>query len=400
MARQSNLTTKIVDSILNDYIRNGAVSVGGRLPTVVELQRIYGVSLGTITHSLGVLAERDIINKRQGSGCYVSDIAQAKPISASLVGFFQPGSMKSEIVIGCMRGVQNICARTGHHLILGSNGTHSYHSEKAEIQRMVDVGCKAIVLYPASRTQEQLQSDYLAQEFKDVSIVLIDIAYSEQKRPHVIFDNTRLGTEMTQLLVGYGHRKIAFMMLEEHSGTLKHRSTLDRYQGYLDAARENDIIEQHWLVPTANISDLEPYLVQWLTAWKEQDPQTRPSAVITLHDPIAIVLSSMAQEMGIAVPGDLEFVGFDNHPISRSFYPRFATSNPDFVRAGEIATELALRYAREGKSENLGYVLPAPIVGKHSPSLMAPSPERDVPQSILISPQKILPASASCIGGV
>ena len=37
MARQSRLTNKIVDCILNDYIKNGAVPVGGRLPTVVEL---------------------------------------------------------------------------------------------------------------------------------------------------------------------------------------------------------------------------------------------------------------------------------------------------------------------------------------------------------------------------
>ena len=292
----------------------------------------------------------------------------AKPISKSPVGFIQPGSMQSAVIIGCMRGVQNVCAQTGHHLILSSNGTHSYHSEKAAIQRMVDAGCKAIVLYPVTRTQEQLQSDYLAQEFRDVSIVLVDIAYPEQKRPHVIFDNTRLGTEMTRLLVGAGHRNIAFMMLEENVIAVKHRSTLDRYQGYLDIARESDIAEQLWLVPTAHIGALEPYLVQWLTAWKEQDPQTRPSAVITLHDPIAIVLSSMAQEMGIAVPGELEFVGFDNHAISRSFYPRFTTSNPDFVRAGEIATELALRYAGRGQSEseNVGYMLPVSIVRKRS----------------------------------
>jgi DNA-binding LacI/PurR family transcriptional regulator len=211
-----------------------------------------------------------------------------------------------------------------------------------------------------------LQNDYLASEFRDVSIVLVDTAYPEQKRPYVIFDNTRLGSEMTRLLVKRGHRNITFMMLEAYWGAMKHRSTLDRYQGYLSAARENGIVARHWLVPTANIRDLEPHVVQWLTAWKGQDPHTRPSAIITLHDHIAIVLSSIAQEMGISVPDELEFVGFDNHPIGHSFYPRFVTSDPDFVRAGEIATELALRFAIEENRENVCYVLPVPILEKRS----------------------------------
>jgi GntR family transcriptional regulator len=60
--------------VLHQRIQNGTYRAGDQLQTEVELAAEFDVSKGTIRQALGVLAERGLIQRKQGSGTYVAEI--------------------------------------------------------------------------------------------------------------------------------------------------------------------------------------------------------------------------------------------------------------------------------------------------------------------------------------
>ncbi len=90
-------------------------------------------------------------------------------------------------------------------------------------------------MFPVVRNLEQLRNDYLTHEFTNDSIILVDMAYPELKRPRVIFDNRLSGFEMTQYLIEKGHRNIAFMYPEKTEPEIVNYSVVRRYQGFREA---------------------------------------------------------------------------------------------------------------------------------------------------------------------
>jgi DNA-binding LacI/PurR family transcriptional regulator len=134
----------------------------------------------------------------------------------------------------------------------------------------------------------------------------------------------------------------------------------ERNRGYLDAlrfARKSCRPEDRWSVPDLGL--LSEEVRTWLTAWRAQ-PE-RPTALIAVEDRVAIQIIQQAQELGIRVPEELCVTGFDNLAVGRSFSPPFPTTEPDFRRAGEIATRLAIQQMRGERMEPSIYMLPVPI---------------------------------------
>lgn len=364
MAAQGTLASRVAQAIREDYLASGTLREGDRLPTVVELQGRYRTSSNTIVQALGVLEARGLLRKRRGSGCFVSERAEEQATPASLA-FIHPAAAGAELLMRALQGVQRVCARAGCQLVLG--GFHGYEQERAEVQRVVDAGCRAVVLYPATRTRDQLASDYLARELADAPIVLLDIAHPDQRRPQVVFDNYRAGYDMTRLLITRGHRRIAFMDMGVAPDEWMHRSTRDRHRAYLDALAESGLRphpEDRWVVGPASREPLDAGVARYLTTWKAG--AHRPTALLALEDSAAVTTIGIARELGVRVPGELEVVGFDDREAGRAFHPRFATTQPDFVRAGELAAELALQCAQGCVAPHFTYMLPVPVLDREA----------------------------------
>ena len=66
------------------------------------------------------------------------------------------------------------------------------------------------------------------------------------------------------------------------------------------------------------------------------DPD-RPAAVICFSDVMAAALSAAAQSAGLAVPGDLSVVGYDDSRLASAVTPPLTTVRQDFVAKGQAA---------------------------------------------------------------
>lgn len=352
----------VADAILADFVHSGLLQVGDRLPPVRELEHRYSASRATIVHALSLLEQQGWVEKRHGSGCYVKQPQHFRaPSPQNLIGFVARNT-NTEVILRVYAGIERV-ARIHHLHVLVASSDDSYDFERKQIARLIHAGCSAIVLFPVTRTERQLREDYLKKEFLDFPIVLVDIAYPEQRRPQVVFDNYLLGYEMTEMLLQEGHRRIAFMDVEAGEEQLMHYSTRERYRGYLDALHHAGVPlhpEDRWIIrgrlPGEDMfEEVMPFLQSWRNAGEH------PTAVIAIEDFCAMRTIEAAQALGIRMPDELTVTGFDNLTIARSFTPPFPTSDPDFRRAGEIAARLAIQQVRGSLTEPVIYMLPVPI---------------------------------------
>lgn len=111
-----------------------------------------------------------------------------------------------------------------------------------------------------------------------------------------------------------------------------------RGQGYAAAARRHRVAFSRlatWLVP----SQFEHGRTVGLELLR-QEP--RPTAVLCMSDELALGVLAAARELGVAVPGELSVVGFDDVPASARSVPPLTTVAQDHVAKGRAAAELLL----------------------------------------------------------
>jgi DNA-binding LacI/PurR family transcriptional regulator len=130
--------------------------------------------------------------------------------------------------------------------------------------------------------------------------------------------------------------------------------TLDRLAGYLEALGEQGIVADavpFWEAP-GNAREMGREGARWLFGL---DP--RPTAVLCMSDELALGAIRAANELGLAVPGEVSIVGFDDTPAASWSDPPLTTVRQDLVAKGRQAGELALRMldgARPGRPVTIG----------------------------------------------
>lgn len=362
---RKSLSDKIADEIISDYLDMKVIGVGDRMPTMRDLQKRYSVSVSTVSHAIELLVQRGAIEKRPNGVCYVADGVPPKDETGpKLMGYVMSIlEHPTSLALRVYRGIDAVCQREGYHL-LTAESNYDYEKEQQNVERFAKAGCEAIVVFPVTRTRQQLKDDYLKTKFRDIPIVLVDIAYPEQKLSQVIFDNYKSGYDMTMTLIERGHRRIAIMDIS-NSGEIMQRSTTDRVRGYLDALRTAGISHQPediWQFPQS----WGEMLPTRLRAWRDETDHA--TALIALEDNAAMMAISAVFDMGLSVPNDLLVTGFDNWRTAESFSPQFPTTLPDFERAGEIAASTALQHVRGQLDDRISYVLPAQILWRTTPT--------------------------------
>jgi len=343
--------------MLREFWSGNNVQVGSKLPTEHELVARYKVSRPTISKAIASLAAEGWVTKRQGSGIYVA--AVSKP-SVAMSNRQQPRigyvtmSMQPVLSHRIFEGIEQV-ARQQNHVVEVASTNWVYESERREIAAMRERGVHGVVLYAMPRRPET--DEYLAKEFRDFPIVVVDLYQTAMKRPHFIFDNYEAGREMTQSLLDQGRRKIAFL---KFSDALSSRSVDDRLLGYrraLEDAGEPFVTER--IIAFDGNAPLSKGHREALEKFVELKP--RPTALITPSDPYAYATIAYLRQQGVAVPADVLVVGFDNLR-DEPWWERFPTTQPDFVRMGERATEMLLERIASRNFEPTEVVLPCPLV--------------------------------------
>lgn len=155
--------------------------------------------------------------------------------------------------------------------------------------------------------------------------------------PFVAVDDRRAGHDLTEYLLGRGHRRIGF--IRSHP---LHGAAARRLQGYLDAHRENNVPVDERLIA----SGLFSFESGVEGGRRLLHLRQRPTAIFASNDDMAAGVMHAAQEMGLAVPGELSVAGYDDTPIARYVYPSLTTVRQPIRAMAQGAIECLIRSIR------------------------------------------------------
>lgn len=171
----------------------------------------------------------------------------------------------------------------------------------------------------------------------------------------VIMDEYDAARAVTDHLLQKGHRRIAIMR-----GPRTHLVSMRRYNGYAAAIGGRGL-------------RIDPELVAQGDFSRESGRQqaaalfaARPTAIFSSNDEMAVGIIEAAAAKGIAVPGDISLVGFDDNAIAKTCRPRLTTVRQPLEEMGETAAQLLAERIRNPGKPNAHAQVPYQVIERDS----------------------------------
>ncbi|CUS57813.1 MULTISPECIES: LacI family DNA-binding transcriptional regulator [unclassified Hyphomonas] len=158
----------------------------------------------------------------------------------------------------------------------------------------------------------------LISELENRGIPFVRIAPAEdvEHGQDVAIDDAAAAREMTEYLIGLGHRRIGFI-----KGADSHAQAVRRFAGYRQALEEEgisldpDLIEDGDFAFDSGVSCSEKLL----------SLPDRPTAIFASNDDMAAGVLATAYRRQVNVPANLSVVGFDDTPLATTISPSLTT---------------------------------------------------------------------------
>ncbi len=179
-------------------------------------------------------------------------------------------------------------------------------------------------------------------------------------KPDVSFvtaDHHKATTEATRHLIELGHKRIAYV---GQSALEKLHS--DHIASYQQSLREAKFSFDESLVLSAGTEPGAGYQVMR----KLLDLANPPTAVLAIHDPLAIECLQAVIDAGLRVPEDVAIIGSDNLRASQSTEPPLTTIHPPLAEIGRLAMDNLLARLTDDTLPPTCLTLPAQLVIRQS----------------------------------
>jgi GntR family transcriptional regulator, arabinose operon transcriptional repressor len=292
---------------IKEGILAGRYEPGQKLPSEAQLLDEFDTSRITVIRALRELQQRGLVERRAGSGTYVTKDAPAG--GSLLFGLLIPNLGETEIFGPICQGMAESSQRRNHALLWGdiTPSPGEKESQTLELCRQYVAKKVAGVFFaPLERTPQNDRINRAAVavlEDAAIPIVLLDRNFlpypSGSPYDLVAIDHRRAGFIATEHLLKVGCERVAFVAYT-HSA-----STVDaRIAGYREA------------LFVAGVS-LEPSLVWRLSGNGGTDlgrvvKKLKPQAIVCANDRTAGQVMHTLIELGIQIPDEVRIVGIDD----------------------------------------------------------------------------------------
>ncbi|HPE47788.1 MAG TPA: LacI family DNA-binding transcriptional regulator [Hyphomonas sp.] len=169
----------------------------------------------------------------------------------------------------------------------------------------------------------------LMAQLRERRLPFVRIAPSEatEQGRDVAIDDAAAAREMTEYLIGLGHRRIGFIR-----GAASHAQAARRLEGYLAALKSHGIEADPELIAEGDftfdsgISCAEQLL----------DLPEKPTAIFASNDDMAAGVIAACYRRQVHIPEDLSVAGFDDTPLAATISPSLTTI---YQPSRELASE-------------------------------------------------------------
>jgi DNA-binding LacI/PurR family transcriptional regulator len=165
-------------------------------------------------------------------------------------------------------------------------------------------------------------------------------------------------------LAGLGHRSIAYV--DGGRGTI----AADRRRGYRTAMRRHGLAEHVRVLPGDHTEAAGARAARTLL----DEGGGLPTAVVAYNDHCALGLLDAFSRAGVAVPGGISVVGYDDSSLSRLAHVDLTTVSQDARRQAEHAVAAAVEHLEDGHRDGHREIVLAPHLVVRGTT--GPPPER------------------------
>ena len=291
---------------LKDAIASGRYTSGQRLPSESELVKVFSASRVTVNRALRELQLKGLIERRVGSGSYVS----ASVAQGYTFGLLIPELGLTEIFEPICRGMAETQLAEHHVLLWGKSpsDTHSMESVAKDLcEQWIAKKVSGVFFAPLELSGQKDEVNRRIAELLDqagIPLVLIDrdlVPFPQRSRHDLVgIDNRRAAYVLTTHLIEAGCRRLAFIG--------KHRcapSCVARAVGFREAVMDAGLeLRSECVRQSARPEEKEEI--------RDLINTSRPDGIVCANDYTAAQLMRTLEELSIEVPDEIALAGFDD----------------------------------------------------------------------------------------
>lgn len=351
---------------IHDWIEDGELREGDRLPTEAEISEKFHFSRQTVRQALSRLEQEGTISRIQGSGSFVKNVLQRETgtglsRSVTIISSYTDSYIFPRILHSMAKVLQDEGYST--RIMFTEN---QRANEKLILSELLTSGSRdPLIAEPVTSGLPNPNLPlYRRLSQKGIPILFFNTYYPDIEIPHVSLDDVAAGKMATEYLISLGHTRIGCIFKNDDGQGLR------RYEGYQQALGEAGIaLEEKYVcwVDTQSLRDMLHYDDWILRRLREC------SAVVCYNDEVAYMLTQKCQEQHIRIPQKLSLTSIDNSrltqlnsvPLTSVSHPMEALGsraaknllamirNPAYDGTYEFAPELTVRDSAEKYSEEL-----------------------------------------------
>jgi LacI family transcriptional regulator len=247
----------------------------------------------------------------------------------------------SQFLVGALDGAR----QAGCHLVIEACESEN-EAEQCEVaRRFANADAEGVILPPPLSESVPILTELA---LAGTPVVTVAMGKLYPNALNVRIDDFAAAKEMTEYLIGLGHKRIGF--IKGHPAQI---ASAERERGFMAAVTEaglkmDDVsIEQGYFTFRSGLEAAERLL----------DYSSRPTAIFASNDDMAAAVVGVAHRRGLDVPRDLSVVGFDDTAPATTVWPELTTIRQPVSAMAGTALELLLgelklnRRGRTGTSQ-------------------------------------------------
>lgn len=303
--------------------------------TIREIAREAGVSTATVSRVInksGKVTEatrkavQDVVNRHH----YISHGMAMSLASdrSSTLGLIIP-TITNSIYASSTQAIQQVAQRAGYTVLLGV-AEFSAAEEERLVRKLLERRVDGLILTGGDRPDDLYR---LIEKNRTPHVVTWKLT-DGGVRPSVSFDNYQAGRLAMDHLIALGHRRIGLICGRSEVND----RARERRRAYEDALAAIGVERDEGLIYERDFEFIEGRAAMH----RMLAEQERPTAVFCANDIQAIGALVECQDGGLAVPGDISIIGFDDLPVAQYTHPQLTTIRVPAKRMGHIAATMLI----------------------------------------------------------
>jgi LacI family transcriptional regulator len=233
--------------------------------------------------------------------------------------------INSYFMSAVIAGMENVATSEGYTLII-SQSSESQEKERTNAATMFNNRVDGLLVSLAYDTESLAHFEPFIK--KKIPLVFFDRTTDQPDTVCVQINNIKAAYEATTHLISQGRRRIVHI-----TATQKQNVYIHRLQGYKQALTDQRLPFREDYIIVGNLS--QEAGADAAARIRQLTPL--PDAVFVANDNCAVGCMMALKQMGVRIPEDIAFVGFNNDPVSTVVEPNLTTINYPGYEMGQVA---------------------------------------------------------------